>query len=96
MCASFQRKAFVDTASIIGAAAGILTAGASLPQVIKAYRTGETGDISMRTQLALLAGLVLWIVYGTARQDIPLIVFNSIGLCLTSTLVYLKWRGKQK
>ena len=35
-----------------------------MPQVVKAWREGDTRALSLRTYLALAAGFVLWLGYG--------------------------------
>jgi uncharacterized protein with PQ loop repeat len=49
-------------ATVIGLAAAVCTTGANLPQLKKAWTTGETDDISLKTLLLLACGLGLWVL----------------------------------
>ena len=79
-----------DYVSLIGFAAGILTTGAFLPQVIKTWRTRSTEDLSLPMWSALFIGIVLWVIYGFLTNDIPLIVANSVTLALSAIVLFLK------
>jgi MtN3 and saliva related transmembrane protein len=63
-----------------------------LPQLKKAWTTGETDDISLKTLLLFACGLGLWVVYGVLREDIVIILANGISLALLAGLLYLKLR----
>ena len=76
----------------VGLVAAALTTLSYIPQVRKAYPRGSTGDLSLKTLLALGAGLALWVVYGLIRGDKVIIVANSVGVALVVTLVVFKLR----
>lgn len=78
---------FVD---IIGFTAGALTTLAFLPQVIKAWKTKQTKDVSLLTFIALVIGISLWLVYGIFIVSLPIIIANAISLILVSTMLILK------
>jgi MtN3 and saliva related transmembrane protein len=82
----------MDLTEAVGMAAGVLTTLAYLPQVIKAWRTRSTGDVSLIMFLALVTGIALWALYGFLKGDLPVILANVSALCLTSTVLYLKLR----
>jgi MtN3 and saliva related transmembrane protein len=77
-------------ATVIGLAAAVCTTGANLPQLKKAWTTGQTDDISMSMLLVLASGLALWVVYGVLQEDIVIILANGISLTLIVGLLYLK------
>jgi MtN3 and saliva related transmembrane protein len=77
---------------VIGFIAAFLTTIAFLPQVIKAWRTRSTKDVSMVMFLSLVLGITLWLVYGLMKNDLPIIVANVSSLCLTSIILYFKLR----
>jgi MtN3 and saliva related transmembrane protein len=64
-----------------------------VPQLHKAWSSGETDDLSMRMLLVLATGLSLWVVYGFLRADIVVLIANSVSLILIAGLLYLKIRG---
>ena len=76
--------------TVIGIAAAVCTTAANLPQLKKAWTTGETDDISLKMLLLLVCGLVLWVVYGVLQKDIVIILANGISLALLVGLVCLK------
>jgi len=77
-------------ATIIGLSAAACTTAANLPQLKKAWVTGETDDLSLKTLLLLASGLILWIVYGLMQEDIVIILANGISLMILSVTLYLK------
>jgi MtN3 and saliva related transmembrane protein len=66
-------------ATVIGLVAAACTTAANLPQLKKAWTTGETDDISLKTLLLFACGLGLWVVYGVLREDIVIILANGIS-----------------
>ena len=81
-----------DWVSLLGAAAAVCTTGAYLPQLIRAWRTRSTRDVSLPMFLLLVTGIALWLVYGILIGDGPLIVANGVSLCFTASILYLKLR----
>ena len=84
----------MTAAMALGIAAGTLTTIAFLPQVIKAWRSRSTRDVSLAMFLTLCAGIVLWLIYGILVEDIPIILANGVTLCLAGTILVLKLRYK--
>ena len=76
--------------TVIGLAAAVCTTAANLPQLKKAWTTGQTDDLSLKTLLLFAGGLALWVVYGVLQKDIVIILANCISLALAGALVYLK------
>ena len=76
--------------TVVGLAAAVCTTGAILPQLVKAWTTGQTDDISMNMLLVLASGLALWVAYGVLKADIVIILANGISLILISGLLCLK------
>lgn len=74
----------------VGYAAGALTPISFLPQVIKAWRTRSTGDLSLIMLLVLLAGVTLWLIYGLFIGALPVILANGATLSLVAILLAMK------
>ena len=55
-------------ATFIGLTAAVCTTAANLPQLKKAWVTGQTDDLSLKTLLLFGSGLVLWIIYGVLQR----------------------------
>jgi MtN3 and saliva related transmembrane protein len=89
---------FVD--QVLGFGAAVIGSFAFLPQVIKAWRSRSTGDVSLWMILAITTAAVLWIVYGGRIGSWPLIVGNGISLTLSLSLLVLKFhcdrQGRQR
>jgi MtN3 and saliva related transmembrane protein len=81
------------TITIIGLAAAICTTASYVPQVTKAWRTGETGDLSLGMLVTLALGLSFWCLYGFARGDAVIVLANATSLALDATLIYWKIAG---
>jgi len=77
-------------ATVIGLGAAVCTTAANLPQLKKAWTTGQTDDLSLKTLLLFGLGLALWVVYGFFQQDVVIILANVVSLSILSAILYLK------
>jgi len=77
---------------IIGLMAAFCTTVSFLPQVIKTWKTRETKDLSLSMFLVFTTGIFLWLVYGVAIGDWPLILSNGITFVLSGTILFFKIR----
>ena len=82
----------MNSTQIVGIVAGVLTALSMLPQLIKIIKEKKAENVSLNMLLVLLSGLILWVVYGVLRDDLPIIVTNSFSLLLNVTVVFLRIR----
>jgi MtN3 and saliva related transmembrane protein len=80
----------------IGIAAGIFTAASMLPQLVKIIREKKADDISIPMLLILLTGLILWIFYGTLKNDLPLIVTNAFSLVVNACIIFFSLKYKKR
>jgi MtN3 and saliva related transmembrane protein len=76
--------------TLIGLVAGFFTTISFLPQVIKAWKSKSTKDISVGMYIVLAVGLLLWVFYGFAIDSTPIIITNAIGLILSLLVLLLK------
>lgn len=76
----------------IGLLAATCTTVAFVPQVVKAWRTRSTADISIGMFTLLVLGIILWLVYGGMLGDLPLIAANIVTLGLAGAILILKLR----
>jgi MtN3 and saliva related transmembrane protein len=79
--------------TLIGFIAAFCTTGAMVPQLYKAWSTGETDVLSLRMLLVLASGLLFWVAYGLLKADIVVLIANGVSLLLIAGLLYLKIRG---
>ncbi len=75
---------------LIGISAGILTAIAATPQIIRVLRTKEVDQISTVMFLILAAGNAAWCWYGLMLKDWPIILTNAFSLTMDITMLVLK------
>ena len=83
-----------DATTVLGLAAAAMTTAAFLPQAIKTWRTRQTRDISLGMFLTLCLGIILWLVYGFLRGDLPLVLGNGVTLVLAGTILFFKLKYK--
>ncbi|HEY2755882.1 MAG TPA: SemiSWEET transporter [Pseudolabrys sp.] len=77
---------------IIGAAGAVLTTLCWLPQALKVLREKDTRALSLSANAAFTIGMVLWLVYGLALGDWPLIGSGGVTLALMMPILGLKLR----
>ena len=80
----------MNLAEGIGFTAAVFTTVAFLPQVIRAWKTRSTHDLSFGTIIIFIVGVSLWLVYGLMIQDRPVMYANTFTLALILVLFYLK------
>jgi MtN3 and saliva related transmembrane protein len=84
----------MNSVTLIGLVAATLTTVAFVPQVVRAWRTRSTRDISLPMFLVLAAGITLWLIYGAMIRDLPLILANLVTLVLVLMILFFKLRYK--
>lgn len=81
---------------VIGLAGGICTATSLIPQVVKTIKQKKAEDVSLGMLLVLGTGIVLWIVYGIKKNDLPIVATNAFSLLVNITMVILGIRYKKQ
>lgn len=74
----------------LGLFAGTLTSIASVPQVIKVFKTKNTDDLSALMLVILISGLSLWVWYGLKKEEFPIIISNAFAAILNIILLFCK------
>jgi MtN3 and saliva related transmembrane protein len=82
-------SALVET---IGALAAVLTTLCWVPQALKIIRDRETRAISLTATTLSVFGILLWLIYGLAIADAPLIGSSAVTFAITATILALKIR----
>ncbi|MBF6608958.1 MAG: SemiSWEET transporter [Flavobacterium sp.] len=80
----------MDYIQIVGFAAALFTTAANIPQAYKIIKTRSTKDISTMTYSMLFLGLVLWLIYGIANNDLPIIIANAVAAAIAGIILVLK------
>jgi MtN3 and saliva related transmembrane protein len=76
----------------IGLAGAALTTLCWVPQAIKIVRDRDTRAISLPGTTLCVVGVLLWLVYGVAIADLPLISSSIATLAMTGVILVLKIR----
>jgi MtN3 and saliva related transmembrane protein len=82
----------MNVVSLVGFLAAICTTTAYIPQVVRAWRTRSTHDLSLKMYVIMTTGTALWLLYGIINIDWPLIAANTVSLGLTLSILFLKFR----
>ncbi|MBM4120743.1 MAG: hypothetical protein FJ248_07595 [Nitrospira sp.] len=80
----------MDGAMTLGFLAGTLTTVAFIPQLIKAWKSKSTGDLSWGMLVTFSTGVLLWLIYGIWIDSAPVILANAVTLLLQAGIVLLK------
>jgi MtN3 and saliva related transmembrane protein len=76
----------------IGATGAVLTTVCWVPQAMKIIRDRETRAISLSGTFLCVLGVLLWLVYGVAIVDGPLIGSSIVTFAMTAVILVLKIR----
>ncbi|WP_229722634.1 SemiSWEET transporter [Xylophilus rhododendri] len=82
----------MDWTQGMGMAAGVLTSCSMLPQLFKVIRDKQAEEVSVVMIVVLIAGLALWVAYGIARGDWPVILTNSFSVIVNCLLLGFRIR----
>ena len=82
----------MDAVTLLGLAAGLLTTVSFLPQLVKAWRSRSTGDISLAMYCIFSTGVLLWLLYGICVKSLPVILANAFTLLIAVSILFLKIR----
>lgn len=77
---------------LLGYVAGAITVASFLPQVVRAWRTKRTRDLSLGTFALLITAGTLWMVYGVLTRDWPVVATNGGMVLLNLALATAKVR----
>jgi MtN3 and saliva related transmembrane protein len=83
---------FALAVDIIGATGATLTTLCWLPQAVKVIRDKETRALSLPATAAFTLGVLLWLIYGLAIGDWPLIGSNALTLAPLAVILATKLR----
>lgn len=76
--------------SLVGYGAALCSTVSFVPQAWRVLRTRDVSALSTPTYAITCCGFALWLVYGIAKAEWPLILTNSICLVLASFIHAMK------
>ena len=80
----------MDSITALGLIAGSLTTLSFAPQVVRAWRTRSTADLSLAMLIIFLAGILLWLAYGVVKEDLAIVAANSVTAVLIGLILSIK------
>jgi len=80
----------MDTATLFGAAATLCSTTSFVPQAWKVIRTRDADAISGSMYAVTVAGFALWLGYGIALGQWPLMITNGVCLVLAGFILTMK------
>jgi MtN3 and saliva related transmembrane protein len=78
----------------LGLLAGGLTTASVVPQVRKIWKTKSAEDVSLLMFVAFCVGVTLWLAYGFIKDEVAIIVTNTVTLVLGAAIVWMKLKYK--
>jgi MtN3 and saliva related transmembrane protein len=78
--------------TLIGLVAAFCTTASYYPQLMKCWKTGSAGDLSLKMFGLLATGVTLWTIYGVLQNDYVIIGANVVSLLLLSGILFFKVR----
>jgi len=79
---------------IIGLVAALCTTGAFVPQAWRTIKTRDTSGISLWMYVIFTLGVFLWLVYGIAIDNFPIVAANTVTFALAFTILCFKLKYK--
>lgn len=81
----------MDTATLLGLCAALLTSVAFVPQTIRNFRRRQVGDLSFFTFGTFTLGVIAWLVYGLMIDSLPVIAANTFTLAVSLLNLWQMW-----
>ncbi|MGG9972698.1 SemiSWEET family sugar transporter [Ferruginibacter sp. SUN002] len=85
----------MDWTEVIGHTGSALSSITFMPQVYQAWKTKSVGDLNLMTILIVFISTVIWVIYGSMKGILPVIICNSIICFLSMVLLYFKFTFKK-
>ena len=79
-----------NSITLVGLVAALLTTISFVPQLVKAWQSRSTHDISLWMFGLFCSGIILWLVYGVLIDSLPVILANSCTLLLAGGILFLR------
>jgi len=92
MQAHGNESKFMNSVDWMGSIAATLTTTSFIPQVWQVWRTRHTKDISLGMYAIFTSGVAMWLLYGISLGSWPIIIANSITVCLAGAVLLMKLR----
>lgn len=84
-------NALVATVSVYG----VIMALAPGLQVRRMRQERSARGVSIGYATVLWVGFCIWLTYGMAERDVPLILSNAVAVVATGTMILVAWRVRR-
>jgi len=81
---------------VLGYLAAFFTTASFVPQALLTVRTRDVSGISITMYSAFTLGVALWLLYGVALGEWPIIVANAVTLALALTILVVKLQVERR
>ena len=81
---------------LLGSMAAALSTVSLLPQVIRTWRTGSAGDISMLWLVVALIAMAMWIGYGGLLDAPAIVLANALTFVQAGLILFVKLRSERR
>lgn len=79
----------------LGYLAATLTTASFVPQAWHTFRSSDLSGISLGMYGTFTCGVALWLLYGVALGQAPIVIANAITLALASIILVRTWRARR-
>jgi len=80
----------IDYVQATGYLGSLLTSITFVPQVYKSWKSKSVGDLSVWMIWAVISSTIVWLTFGFATHNGPVIVANAVVFFLSLLLYYFK------
>jgi MtN3 and saliva related transmembrane protein len=77
-----------------GLIAAVSTTASFIPQALKTIRTKDTSAISLSMYALFTFGTLMWLIYGIASNNVPVIGANAFTLLFALIILFYKIKFK--
>lgn len=77
-------------AALVGTLAAACSVTAFLPQVLRIIKTRRTDDLSTAMWILQVTAFALWVGYGAALGELPIVIPNAICAVLAAFILAMK------
>lgn len=81
---------------VFGWLASIFTTLIFAPQLLKAFKTKMTNDLSMLMLLLAVIGNACWLVHASFSSNLPLVVCATLIIIMSIVLIVFKYNNERR
>ena len=88
--------AYVEFLAILTSIFGTLMSVAHFAQAYRIYKRKSSKDVSLTMYSIFVVGTIIWVLYGIATRDWPVIISFGVGIvgCLAAFILTIYYRKK--